>query len=188
MNVFDFDGTIYDGDSETDFFFYCFSKYPRVRKHIFPCMGYGILYFLHIVDKTAFKQKFLSFVRYIDDIDGAVEKFWESHEKNIKKWYLEMKSETNVIISASPEFLLEPICKKLGAECLMATRSDKYTGIFDGLNCHGEEKVSRFYEKYPDGRIDEFYSDRYCDTPLAKLAKKAYIVKGEKLSSWKKYK
>ena len=57
MNVFDFDGTIYDGDSETDFFFYCFSKYPKVRKHIFPCMGYGILYFLHVVNKTSERIK-----------------------------------------------------------------------------------------------------------------------------------
>ena len=81
MNVFDFDGTIYDGDSETDFFFYCFSKYPRVRKHIFPCMGYGILYFLHIVNKTTFKQKFLSFVKYIDDIDGAVARFWRATKR-----------------------------------------------------------------------------------------------------------
>ena len=188
MNVFDFDGTIYDGDSETDFFFYCVKKYPKVRAHLFVCAFYGIGYGLRIVKKSAFKQKFLSFVKKIEDIDKAVEEFWQSHEKKIKKWYLEMKEPTDVIISASPEFLLDYICKKLGVECMMATKADKHTGIFDGLNCHGEEKVRRFYEKYPEGKIDEFYSDRYCDTPLARLADRAYIVKGEKLSPWKKFK
>lgn len=188
MNVFDFDGTIYDGDSETDFFFYCVGKFPKVRKHLFPCVVYGIGYLLRFVKTKAFKQKVTGFVRYIDDIDGAVSDFWKSHEENIKKWYLEKKQNTDVIISASPEFLLVPICEKLGVECLMATRADKHTGVIDGENCHGEEKVKRFYQKYPDGKIDEFYSDLYCDTPLAKLATKAYIVKGEKLTPWKKFK
>ena len=36
MNVFDFDGTIYNGDSSKDFFFYCLKHYPKIRKKIFP--------------------------------------------------------------------------------------------------------------------------------------------------------
>ena len=55
-------------------------------------------------------------------------------------------------------------------------------GVFDKL------EYLRFYEKYPNGEIEEFYSDMYCDTPLARLAKKAVMVKGEKLSPWKKFK
>ena len=121
----------------------------------------------------------------IEDIDKAVLDFWEQNEKNIKKWYLDMKENTDVIISASPEFLLAPICKKLGVECMMATRVDNRTGLFSGENCHGKEKVTRFYEKYPEGEIDKFYSDMYCDEPLALLSKEAFIVKGEKLSPWK---
>ena len=38
MNVFDFDGTIYNGDSSKDFFFYCLKRYPKIRKKIFPVM------------------------------------------------------------------------------------------------------------------------------------------------------
>jgi len=66
----------------------------------------------------------------------------------------------------------------------MASREDKRTGKFDGANCHGEEKVKRFYELYPDGLIDEFYSDLYCDSPLARIADRAFIVKGEELLPW----
>ena len=185
MNVFDWDGTIYDGDSSRDFVFYCFKKYPKTRGKIPKILWYGLGYGLRIAKKKTFKQKLFSIVSKIDDLDEAVSDFWKTHEKNIHKWYMEMKQPTDVIISASPEFLLEPICKKLGVECMMATRVDKKTGLFEGENCHGKEKVGRFYSKYPNGEIDEFYSDMYCDTPLAELAKKAFIVKGEKLSPWK---
>lgn len=187
MNVFDFDGTIYHGDSSFDFVKFCFKKYPKTRKNIPSILWYGVGYGLRMVKKKAFKEKLFSMVSKIEDLDKAVVDFWEIHEKNIHKWYMKKKQSTDVIISASPEFLLEPICKKLGVECMMATKVDKKTGTFDGENCHGKEKVDRFYAKYPNGEIDEFYSDKYCDTPLAKLAKKAYIVKGENLSDWKKF-
>lgn len=188
MNVFDFDGTIYHGDSSYDFFFYCLKKYPKTRVKIFSVIWYGIGFVLRIVKKKTFKQKLFSIVSKIDDLKGAVSDFWDKNEKKIHKWYLKMKQPTDVIISASPEFLLEEITQRLGAECLMATQVDEKTGMFYGENCHGKEKVTRFYEKYPNGEIDEFYSDLYCDTPLAKIAKKAYIVKGEKLCPWKKFK
>ena len=139
-----------------------------------------------IVKKKTFKQKLLSFVSKIDDIDKAVLDFWKEHQKKIKQFYLEMKQDTDIIISASPEFLIAPICHQLGV-AVMGTRVDNRTGIFDGENCHGEEKVRRLYEVYPDAEIDEFYSDMYCDTPLARLAKSAYIVKGNKISPWKKF-
>jgi HAD superfamily phosphoserine phosphatase-like hydrolase len=185
MNVFDFDGTIYNGDSSKDFFFYCLKRYPKVRKKIFPVMFYGAGYGLRIVKKIDFKTKLFSFVSLIDDIDKAVSDFWAEHKKNVKNWYIEKRQPTDIIISASPEFLLEPICKELGVECMMATRVDKATGLFDGENCHGKQKVTRLYEEYPNAQIDSFYSDMYCDTPLALIAKQAFIVKGERLKPWK---
>ena len=187
MNVFDFDGTIYDGDSTKDFFFYCLKRFKHIRGHIFPVIWYGAGFGLRIVKKKIFKQKLLSFVAKIDDIDSAVLDFWKIYKKNIKKFYMEMKQDTDIIISASPEFLLKPICDELGVY-MMGTRVSNKTGMFDGENCHGQEKVRRLHEVFPNAEIDEFYSDLYCDTPLARLAKKAYIVKGEKLTPWKKYK
>ena len=185
MNVFDFDGTIYHGDSSKDFFFYCLKNYPKTRAKILPVLWYGAGFGLGIVKKKTFKQKLFSIVQKIPDIDEAVLDFWEEHRKNIKKWYMEIKEGTDVIISASPEFLLIPICIELGVGRLMATKVDKTTGLFDGENCHGKQKVTRFYEQYPNAEIDNFYSDMYCDTPLALISKKAFIVKGEKLSAWK---
>ena len=66
----------------------------------------------------------------------------------------------------------------------MASRVDRQTGFYDGINCHGKEKVRRFYEVFPDGKIDEFYSDSYSDSPLAEIADKAFMVNGEKVTKW----
>ena len=45
-------------------------------------------------------------------------------------------------------------------------------------------QVRRFREKFPDARIDEFYSDSHSDDPLAALAGKAVLVRGERLCAW----
>ena len=66
----------------------------------------------------------------------------------------------------------------------MASNVDKFTGKYDGINCHGKEKVRRFYEVWPDGVIDDFYSDSYSDDPLARISKRAFLVKGDKLLKW----
>ncbi|MBP1552035.1 MAG: haloacid dehalogenase-like hydrolase, partial [Oscillospiraceae bacterium] len=85
---------------------------------------------------------------------------------------------------ASPYFLLEPIIKELGIKHLMASNVDRYTGVYDGINCHGKEKVRRFYEVFPDGEIDDFYSDSLSDSPLAEISKRAYLVKDFDLLPW----
>ena len=106
--------------------------------------------------------------------------------KNIKRWYLENHRPDDVVISASPEFLLRPVCKRLKIPVLMASVVDKKTGLYSGENCWGEEKVRRFYERFEDGKIDSFYSDSYSDAPLAEIAEKAFIVSGEKITPWDK--
>ncbi len=72
---------------------------------------------------------------------------------------------------------MKPICERLGIKNLMASKVDKHTGLYDGENCWGEEKVKRLYEKFPNAKCEEFYSDSLSDTPLAELADKAMDYK-----------
>ncbi len=184
MNVYDFDKTIYDGDSTADFYLFSLKRHKKIVTLAPSLFGAVVRFYVFKKgSKTDFKQVMYRFLRFCD-IDRDVSDFWEINQKKIKKYYLEQKKSDDVIISASPEFLLEPIADKLGISALMASRVDKHTGIYDGVNCHGKEKVRRFYEKFPDGRIDEFYSDSYSDSPLAEIADKAYLVKKEELTEW----
>lgn len=183
MNVFDFDKTIYDGDSTRDFIFWCFRHRPKTLLSI-PRIVYAATryYVFHVGTKTEFKEKMY---RFLKSIRGAedVERFWDEKLTGIKPFYREIHKDDDMIISASPEFLLKPLENKLNIT-VIASKVDINTGEYDGLNCYHEEKVRRFREMFPDAEIDEFYSDSYSDEPLALLAKKAYIIDGDTLIDW----
>ncbi len=184
MNVYDFDNTIYKGDSTWDFVLWCIKKKPAlILSHVKTGPAF-CAFKARLVSKRYFKEKMFSFLQRVPDIENWVEEFWDTHIKNIKTFYLNQQKPDDIIISASPEFLLTPICKRLGIEYLIASRVDKNTGFYKGQNCFGEEKVYRFNEEL-GGHIDEFYSDSLSDTPLAKLADKAFLVKDEILIPWK---
>ena len=185
MNVYDFDKTIYDGDSTADFYLFSLGRHKKILTLAPSLFGAFVRFYVFKKgSKTEFKEKMYLFLRCCDT-EKDVNDFWETHIQKIKAFYLAQQREDDVIISASPLFLLQPVCERLGIRCLMASNVDPHTGAYDGVNCHGEEKVRRFREVFGDSGIDEFYSDSYSDTPLAKLAEKAYIVKGEQLSEWR---
>ncbi len=118
------------------------------------------------------------------DVDKAVADFWKGHRKNLKGWYLKKDHSRDVIISASPEFLLAPVFETLPVQKLMGTPMDKHTGVIHGENCWGPEKVRRLREYAPDFHMLEFYSDSRSDTPLAQVSDKAFLVKGDEILPW----
>ena len=184
INLYDFDGTIYDGDSTVDFIKYTFIKYPKSLLHIPVIIWNAILYALRIQGKTKMKEKFYGILTYIDDIDDFLELFWDTHEKNIMQYYLDKKDHSkDVIISASPEFLLKPISKRLKVKYLIASRVDKQTGKTTGYNCHDIEKVKRLNDVFDDYVVLETYTDSIkSDTPILILANKQYLVKHNKVT------
>ncbi len=184
MNVYDFDGTVYRGDSTVDFWLFCLLKKPTLIKHIGKQLAALVLHLAGKIDTPEFKSRFLCFLSSVDGVDMA-EKFADARFSRIEKFYLETKRPDDVIISASPEFLPKYFVRKLGAGALIATVVDPGTGRLTGPNCKGEEKVKRFLEKYPDGRIEGFFSDSKSDLPMARLAERAFRVKKGKVTPWK---
>lgn len=187
-NVYDFDKTIYNGDSTQHFYFFLLKRNPQIMLYLPYQFFFFIFFALKLMPKTAFKEKFYSCFKLIKDIDKEVNAFWDKNEKGIKKWYIENQKENDIIISASPEFLLKPICQRINIKYLMASKVDKKTGKYDGENCYGEEKVIRLKEIFPEVQINEFYSDSFSDQPLASLAKNSYLVVGDNLYKWNEYK
>ncbi len=184
MNVYDFDNTLLRGDSTARFFAYCLRHCPRMWADVPAQAVNGLLFVLRRRPKQAFKQRMLHFLALIGDVDGVVDAFWKVNLSRIKAWYPPQHRDDDVVISASPEFLIRPACEKLGIRCVIGSPVDKRSGIFLGRNCHGEEKVSRFRARFPGEKIDRFYSDSRSDAPLAALADQAWLVKGERLLPW----
>lgn len=176
INGYDFDGTIYDGDSSVDFYLFCLRKNKKILLQL-PVQIWGaILYILGIIEKTEFKEHIFSFLKRIDNVDLYIKEFWDKKYKNIKSWYFDQKEKSDVIISASPEFLLKPLEKKLKVT-IMASKVDKKTGKFLEKNCHDVEKVRRFNEEIKDKKLKSFYSDSMADKPIMNIAEEAYYVK-----------
>jgi len=183
MNVYDFDKTIYVNDSSIDFITHCILKYPSTIVDLPKLAVLGIGYALKITPKKVFKEYCFSILRHVPDLKNEVDIFWDKHQDGIKKWYIDQKKDDDLIISASPDFIISNICDRLGIKSISSSIDPK-TGKLLRPNCYGEEKPVRFHEFYTDDMVDEFYSDSYSDDPMAKLAKKAYLVKGNKLLPW----
>ena len=185
MNIYDFDNTIYDGDSSKDFFMYCLKRKKSIIFDIFPIFFMLILYLIKIIEKEKFKSTFFRFLKRIDG-EEYVKEFWAQNNYKIKDFYVKGQKNTDIIISASPSFLLEPIAKLYNFK-LIATDMDIKSGLISGHNCYGEEKVKKLKE-IGINECNEFYSDSLSDSPCSKIAKKAYIVKKNKIIPWYNYK
>lgn len=183
MNVYDFDKTIYDGDSSVDFLIYVYKKHPTLLRFIFSQLWAALMYKLKITDKTTMKTTIYTYFTGLKDIDAEVDAFWKEHEHKVKDWYKKQRKDDDVIISASPEFLLRPVCDRLNVK-LIASDVDKNTGKNLRKNCYGDQKPIRFEELYSLSDIDEFYSDSYSDDPMAQLAKRSFFVTGDKITNW----
>lgn len=184
MNVYDFDGTIYRGDSSIDFYAFCLRKRPWLVVYLPYQLWMILLYKLGICNKEEEKSAYFSFLKSVPDVDIEVNLFWESHIKYIEPWYMKQKREDDVVISASPDFLLKSICSTLGVAHVIASQVEALTGRFLSRNCYGAEKVKRFYELFPDGRIENFYSDSTSDEPLANEANCAFLIENRKMKTW----
>ena len=188
MNAYDFDKTLYPRDSTLEFYLTSLVRHPSFLLDL-PMTALAFIgrALGRISTRRLREITFRSF-RRIKDLDGEVERFWEARRDRIYPYYREQQRPDDVVISASPEFVLRPIARHLGFGTLIASEYDPKTGRYsdrEGSRCHGEGKPPRFYALFPDAVIEEFYSDSLSDTPMARLAERAYLVgKGGTLAPW----
>ncbi|MDB5452340.1 MAG: phosphoserine phosphatase [Caulobacteraceae bacterium] len=84
-----------------------------------------------------------------------------------------------VIVTASPDILVAPFARGLGADDLLGTRlsfdeHDRVTGAFATANCRGAEKVERLKAAFGPGvRIRAAYGDTTGDREMLAAAEEA---------------
>ena len=201
--VYDFDKTIYGGETGTDFLIFYMKKKP-LKVFLF-----GISFvkdiLLFLFKKIKLKELKGSYFKFLsdestDEVEKLANEFWEKRASNVYGWVpneiIENKKETDyvIVISASPLFLIDSFVKKLGFTHAFGTimetevRNGKkyYLPKVVGENCKNVEKVkviNRWAEK--EGikyKIIKFYSDSIMDKPLFDIAEKKYwIKKGKKI-------
>lgn len=184
MNVYDFDKTIYPRDSEFEFYRELMVRYPTLFLSLPAQCEAGLRFLLGKISKTECKARFYAALSRIPDIDREVSAFWDRHEKDIEPYYLLLHRPDDVVISASPAFLLEEIIRRLDIGTLIASPVDKKTGAYAGENCYGEEKCRRYRAVFGDTPVDDFFSDSLSDTPMARMAERAFLIKGHHPIPW----
>lgn len=175
MNVYDFDGTIFPGDCSIGFCFWCMKKHPKMWFTFVPKMiGTAIKRITGKIPEYLFQRKFFGYLTMVDDFDEQIVRYWDKNEKKISDWYLKQKKPDDLIISASPTCIIEPIANRLGVKC-MATEFDRQFGVFLNNHMYAKEKAKYMIDNgFP--LIENFYSDSLADTPLALCAEKAHLV------------
>ena len=183
MIGYDFDKTIYKKDSSTEFFFYMIFSRPYLLLFAPYFLVVFALYGMKIVKKKRFKECMFFFIPWYHNIEKIVDKFWARNANKIMKWYPpQKKDEEDIIVSASLSFIIKPVMEMLNIKNYLATNYNVKTGKIYGKNCYGEAKVEEFKRVYPKAKLEAFYSDSLSDLPMMRLADKAYLVEGEKIT------
>ena len=94
------------------------------------------------------------------------------------------KKPDDLIISASPACVIEPIARRLGVNCV-CTEYDRESGVFLDNLMFAKGKA-RYMIDHGFPVIDHFYSDSLADTPIALCAEKAHFVtnKAQTVMDW----
>ena len=186
MNIYDFDETIYKGDTCKDVVKYGLIKHPFLTlnslvKAFFLKKKYdkGLVSYEHA------KEVMLSFIFKTKNYEDFLNRFVDSHMKNVKPWYKDIQTENDIIASASYEIWISMFAERLGIKYVIATKTDK-NGKIVGKNCKASEKVNRLNKEFKNVKYIHAYSDSKVDTPILELAKESYVVEGDKLIPYKK--
>ena len=190
IDVYDFDGTIYDGDSTFDFCCFCLGRHPVLLTGLPRLLWAGIRLGVGRIGLTAFKTVLLGIMAKHFDLETEAEIFWQQDKTLIKlgAWFKDTPRDLPMIMaSASPEFELQYPAKILGFETMLGTRCNTKTGELIGLNCKGEEKLRRIGQVVGEYEIRAMYTDSVkSDGPLLDVAREGYIIKHGVLSPYEK--
>ena len=100
----------------------------------------------------------------------ALQQIREHQQKNIQV----------VVVSASPENLVEPWCRQNQLTCIatrLEIKDNALSGNIEGKNCYGEEKVVRIREQYDITGFKEIYAygDSNGDKAMLAIATSAHF-------------
>jgi phosphatidylglycerophosphatase C len=182
--AFDFDGTLTSRDSFIAFLRWRFGAagYAAGALSLAPAAG------RYVLDRDRGRLKAAATRRFLAGMPRAELEAWAqtfASERGrallrpdaVRAWRRwQERGARLVIVTASPETLVAPIARGLGADLLIGTRlafdsAGRVTGGFDGANCRGPEKVRRLQAAFgEDVRLEAAYGDTDGDREMLALA------------------
>ena len=190
IDVYDFDGTIYDGDSTVDFTLFCLRRHPALLlalpRFLLACARLAA----GRIGLRELKSTLFGAMAGCFSIEEEARAFWASPAARARlgAWFEATPRDIPIVIaSASPEFELCHAARLLGVGTLIGTRCDAATGMLTGPNCKGEEKLRRIEEAVGPFTIRAMYTDSVkADGPLLRAAQEGYILRHGVISKYEK--
>jgi phosphatidylglycerophosphatase C len=182
--AFDFDGTLTSRDSFTTFLRWRFGA----RAYTAGMLALAPSAARYVLDRDRGRLKAAAARRFLAGMPRAELEAWAQtfaseqgrallRPDALRAWRRwQSEGARLVIVTASPETIVGPIARGLGADLLLGTRlafdaADRVTGEFEGANCRGPEKVRRLQAAFGDGvRLEAAYGDTHGDKEMLALA------------------
>lgn len=184
MNVYDFDNTIYDGESVLDFYIFLLKKDFSLIRMMPKVIAVLIKYKRCIISADELMAIAEDYARIVfgkfPDIEALVKEFWDKNIKKIKPFYFDIQREDDVILSASGGFLIRDVCHRIGIKEVLTSEIDLKTGKISRI-CFSSFKPEIFKAHFPDAKIESFYTDSLNDKPMFDYAENVYMVKGNRV-------
>ena len=159
VDMSDFDKTAIPFDSQLKYWGYCMLHNPWIILMLPFQFIWGVMMLTRIISVKTCKRVAFWFANFINN-KRNVEKFWDKYEKQVYDWFRpENRNDRKVVlISASPDFLIEEIARRMGVDyCIATTMSKRYTMV--GEICRKNEKVVRLKKQLPNIVVKDVYSD-----------------------------
>ncbi len=180
MKVFDFDNTIYNGESSFDFALFMVKKKKSLIKYLPNFLYLLVLYKLCLLSPDDFVKRLEKFMGvFMENKEFTLKCIKEFWLLNIEKLYPHMLKKitpNDVISTACPSFLIEEIKDVLNTDHILDTKIDIETGKITMLNFQ-KNKVETFKEVFPKAKVKSFYTDSYNDKPFMEISENVYLVK-----------
>ncbi len=177
-DLYDFDKTVYPADSATQFWIFCLKRHPKLIFCLPHQVFSAVKFFLKKIDLTGFKSEFFCFLKFID-AEKEAELFWNKNDHKIFPWFKPEENDVKTVIcSASPEFEISPVLKRLGVDIIIGTDMNPKNGEIHGKNCKGPEKINRIKKDAAGYVFRNAYTDNpESDAPLLSLAQNKFLIK-----------
>ena len=179
MNVFDFDNTIYNGESGIHMFIFYIKRRPALLRHV-PKIIAGVFNYKRgkVTQEEVLEGYADVFHEFfsVDDFVQDMKEFWDKYEHRLRRAFFDRFFRPgDLIVSASPEDSLNEVCKRLGAGRFIGTKVNLESARFEFV-CFRENKVKAFREQFPGVEIENFYTDSMNDQAMMDISKHVFMI------------
>ena len=184
MNVFDFDNTLYDGESSVDFALFLIRENRAVIRHL-PSIFWNLFLYQRCwatrEQLAAAMDRFLkTAIRDSNDFQRLIAAFWKQNACKLNLALVNRIQPEDVILTAGPQILIEGVSDRLRTRRIIGSEIDLARKCLTWFN-FGSRKVARFKMLCGGETAERFFTDSYNDRAMMTLAKRVYLVSGTRI-------